>query len=227
MKLVVIRHGESVWNQKNIFTGWVDIDLSDKGIEESKKAGKLLKEKGFIFDLAYTSYLKRAKNTLDIILKEMNLNVPIKESWRLNERFYGALQGKNKDDIKNEFGEEQFKLWRRSYDTRPPALTIEDQMYPGNDEKYKELTQEELPLTESLKDTENRVLLYFNEEIIPSIKNNKRIIISAHGNSIRAIVKILENISGEEIAKIEIPLCVPLIYELDNNLKVVSKYYLK
>jgi 2,3-bisphosphoglycerate-dependent phosphoglycerate mutase len=220
-KLVIIRHGESVWNKENIFTGWVDVDLSERGIEEAKRAGETLKD--FTFDLAYTSYLKRAKHTLDIILKELNLNILIKEAWQLNERFYGALQGKNKDQVKEQYGEDQFKLWRRSYDARPPEINRENEFYQGNDEKYKGI---EVPLTESLKDTEGRVLPYLIKEIFPNIKQGKKIIISAHGNSIRAIVKILENISGEEIAKIEIPLGIPLVYELDENLKVISKTYL-
>lgn len=221
-KLVIIRHGESIWNKENIFTGWVDVDLSEKGIEDSKKAGEMLKD--FTFDLAYTSYLKRARHTLDIILKEINLDIPIKESWRLNERFYGALQGKNKDQVKEQFGEEQFKIWRRSYETKPPEIDKNSKYYQGNEEKYKGI---EVPLTESLKDTEERVLPYLIEEIFPNIKQKKKIIISAHGNSIRAIAKILENISGEEIAKVEIPLCIPLVYELDENLKVIKKYYLE
>ncbi|HPD19844.1 MAG TPA: 2,3-diphosphoglycerate-dependent phosphoglycerate mutase [Candidatus Pacearchaeota archaeon] len=227
MKLVIIRHGESIWNKENIFTGWVDIGLSEEGKKEAKKAGKLLKEKGFVFDLAYTSVLKRAIETLDIILKEMDLNIPVKKSWRLNERFYGALQGKNKDEIKKQYGEEQYFLWRRSYETRPPAISKENEMYPGKDEKYKELEEKDIPLTESLKDTEARVLPYLKNEIWPSVKRGKKVIISAHGNSIRAIVKIMENISGEEIAKTEIPLAVPLVYELDKNLKVISKQYLE
>lgn len=224
-KLVLVRHGESVWNKENIFTGWVDVELSEKGIEEAKRAGEMLKD--YSFDLAYTSFLKRAQKTLEIILRELNLNIPIKESWRLNERFYGALQGKNKDEVKKEFGEEQFRLWRRSYETRPPAITKEYEMYPGNDPRYKDLKEEELPLTESLKDTEQRVMPYLEEEIFPNIKQGKKILISAHGNSIRAIVKNLEKLSGQEIAQIEIPLGIPLVYELDNDLKVINKYYLE
>lgn len=222
--LILVRHGESIWNKENIFTGWVDVELSEKGIEEAKRAGRMLKD--YSFDLAYTSFLKRASDTLDIVLKELNLNIPVKKAWQLNERFYGALQGKNKDDVKKEFGEEQFKLWRRSYETKPPAITKEYEMYPGNDPRYKELKETELPLTESLKDTENRVLPYLKEEIFSNIKKGKKIIISAHGNSIRAIVKNLENLSGEEIAETEIPLGVPLVYELDENFKVVNKKFL-
>ncbi|MDD5696827.1 MAG: 2,3-diphosphoglycerate-dependent phosphoglycerate mutase [Candidatus Pacebacteria bacterium] len=227
MKLVIIRHGESVWNKENIFTGWVDVGLSEKGKEEARRAGKLLKEKGFVFDLAYTSVLKRAVDTLDILLKEMELEIPVKRSWRLNERFYGALQGQNKDEIKEKYGEEQFKLWRRSYETRPLAITKDSDMYPGKDEKYKELKEEEIPLTESLKDTEARVLHYLQNEIFLELKQGKKIIVSAHGNSIRAMVKILENVSGEEIARTEIPMGVPLVYELDENLKLIKKYYLE
>jgi 2,3-bisphosphoglycerate-dependent phosphoglycerate mutase len=220
MKLVIIRHGESVWNKENIFTGWVDVPLSENGIKQAKKAKELLKD--YSFDLAYTSYLKRASDTLNIILE--GLNVPIKKAWQLNERFYGDLQGKNKENVKKQYGEEQFMLWRRSYDVRPLKIDINSEFYQGNDEKYKGVN---VPLTESLKDTEARVLPYLQEEIFPKIKQGKKIIISAHGNSIRAIVKILENISGEEIAKVEIPLAIPLIYELDENLKVLKKYYLE
>ncbi|MDD3170338.1 MAG: 2,3-diphosphoglycerate-dependent phosphoglycerate mutase [Candidatus Pacebacteria bacterium] len=227
MKLVVIRHGESVWNKENIFTGWVDVGLSKRGEEEAANAGKLLKEKGFVFDLAHTSVLKRAIDTLDIILKEMELEIPVKRSWRLNERFYGALQGQNKDQVREKYGEEQFRLWRRSYETRPPAITRDSEMYPAKDEKYKELKEEEIPLTESLKDTEARVLPYLNNEIFPDLKKGKKIIISAHGNSIRAMVKILENVSGEEIAETEIPMGIPLVYELDENLRITDKYYLE
>jgi len=178
-------------------------------------------------DLAYTSVLKRAIDTLDIILKEMELEIPVEQSWRLNERFYGALQGQNKDDIKEKYGEEKFKLWRRSYETRPPAITRDSEMHPGKDEKYKGLKEEEIPLAESLKDTEARVLPYLENEIIPGIKQGKKIIVSAHGNSIRAMVKILENVSGEEIAETEIPMGMPLVYELDENLKVINRYYLE
>ncbi|MFA5232582.1 MAG: 2,3-diphosphoglycerate-dependent phosphoglycerate mutase [Candidatus Paceibacterota bacterium] len=227
MKLVVIRHGESVWNKENIFTGWVDVGLSKRGEEEAANAGKLLKEKGFVFDLAHTSVLKRAIDTLDIILKEMELEIPVKRSWRLNERFYGALQGQNKDQVREKYGEEQFRLWRRSYETRPPAITRDSEMYPAKDEKYKELKEEEIPLTESLEDTEARVLPYLNNEIFPDLKKGKKIIISAHGNSIRAMVKILENVSGEEIAETEIPMGIPLVYELDENLRITDKYYLE
>ncbi len=227
MKLVVVRHGESVWNKENIFTGWVDVGLSEKGEEEARRAGKLLKEKGFVFDLAYASVLKRATETLDIILKEMGLEIPVRQSWRLNERFYGALQGQNKDEVREEYGEEQFKLWRRSYETRPPAITKDSEMYPAKDEKYKGLKEQEIPLTESLKDTEARVLPYLNNEIFVELKKGRRIIVSAHGNSIRAMVKILENVSGEEIAKTEIPMGIPLVYELDDSLKAIKKYYLE
>lgn len=217
-KLVIIRHGESVWNKENIFTGWIDAPLSEKGIEQAKKAGVILKEKGFVFDLGFTSVLKRAYDTLDLILKEMN-PFPVEKSWRLNERHYGALQGEDKDEMREKFGKEQVEIWRRSYDVRPPAE--EEKEY-----KYEEIKEGEIPLTESLKDTEERLLPYWQERIVPMIKEGKRVIISAHGNSIRALIKNIEGISGEEIAKVEIPIGIPLVYELDNDLKPINKYYL-
>ena len=218
-KLVIIRHGESVWNKENIFTGWIDAPLSEEGINQAKKAGVILKEKGFAFDLAYTSVLQRAYNTLDLMLKEMNITVPTEKSWRLNERHYGGLQGMNKDEMRKKFGEEQVAIWRRSYDIKPPAKEEKEFKYP-------EIKEGELPLTESLKDTEERLLPYWKEKIVPEILNNKKIIIAAHGNSIRALIKNLEGLSGEEIVKIEIPVGIPLVYELDNDLKVLNKYYL-
>ncbi|MFA5013040.1 MAG: 2,3-diphosphoglycerate-dependent phosphoglycerate mutase [Candidatus Paceibacterota bacterium] len=225
-KLVIVRHGESIWNKENIFTGWTDVELSQLGIEQAIEAGKILKEKGFSFDLAFTSVLKRATDTLDLILKEMDLDIPIERSWRLNERHYGALQGMNKEDIKNQYGEEMRQKWRRSYDTQPPALDKDDQRYPGKDPKYAELKESELPLTESLKDTEARVMPYWNDEIAPKILEGKKIIISAHGNSIRALAKNIESIGDEEIVDLEIPVGAPLVYEFDQNLKPVNKYYL-
>jgi 2,3-bisphosphoglycerate-dependent phosphoglycerate mutase len=219
-KLVIIRHGESVWNKKNIFTGWIDAPLSEEGIKQAKLAGQILKEKGFTFDLAFTSVLKRAYNTLDLILKEMNLVIPIEKSWRLNERHYGALQGMNKDEMRDKFGAEQVEIWRRSYDIKPPIKEGEVEF------KYKEIKEGEVPLAESLKDTEERLLPYFKENIILAIKEGKKVIISAHGNSIRALIKNIENISKEEITKIEIPVGIPLIYEFDDNLKIIKKYYL-
>jgi 2,3-bisphosphoglycerate-dependent phosphoglycerate mutase len=220
-KLVIIRHGESVWNKENIFTGWIDAPLSEEGIEQAKKAGQILKEKGFTFDLGFTSVLRRAYNTLDLVLKEMELSIPIEKSWRLNERHYGCLQGMNKDAMREKYGKEQVEIWRRSYDVRPPA---EEQ---GKECKYEEIKEGEVPLTESLKDTEERLLPYLKETIIPQIISGKKIIIAAHGNSIRALIKNIEEISEEEITKVEIPVGVPLVYELDDNLKVLNKYYLK
>ena len=223
IKLVLVRHGESVWNKENKFTGWTDVELSDKGIEEAKEAGKLLKENGYTFDIAYTSLLKRANHTLDYILKELNLNIPIYKSWHLNERHYGALQGLNKDDTRKKYGEEQVHIWRRSYDIVPPALN-------DNDERYKELYKvygENTPHTECLKDTIERVIPYWNDEIVPNIKDNKKIIIVAHGNSLRGLIKYLDNISDDDIVILEIPTGSPLIYELDDNLKPIKSYYLK
>ena len=227
LKLVLVRHGESVWNLENKFTGWTDVGLSSKGIEEAIEAGKILREKGFIFDIAYTSVLKRANDTLDYILKEMNLNIPIYYSYKLNERHYGALQGLNKDETRKKYGEEQVKLWRRSADTRPPALDITDSRYPGNDPKYKNLPKEELPLTENLIDTINRVISYWNNNIKPNLLNGKKIIIVAHGNSLRGLIKYLDNLSDEEVMNLEIETGNPICYELDANLKPIKHYYLK
>ena len=227
MKLVLLRHGESEWNKENRFTGWTDVDLSENGIKEAQSAGKLLKEKGYTFDVSFTSVLKRANKTLDIVLKEMNISIPVHYSYRLNERHYGALQGLNKDETKKKYGEEQVHIWRRSYDVRPPALTKDDERYPGNDPKYKDLTPEELPLTECLKDTLNRVLAYYNSEILPHLKNKENVLVVAHGNSLRSIIKYLENISDEDIMNVEIPTGVPYVYELDDNLNITNKYFLK
>ena len=223
IKLVLVRHGQSVWNLENKFTGWTDVDLSENGIIEAHKAGKLLKEKGYIFDIAYTSVLKRANHTLDIILEELNLNIPIYKSWRLNERHYGALQGLNKDETKKQYGEEQVKLWRRSYDVTPPDLSSDDPRYLSMLENY----QEYVPHTECLKDTIERVIPYWNEVIVPSLKENKKVIIVAHGNSLRGLIKYLDNISDSDIVNLEIPTGVPLIYELDDKLKPIKHYYLK
>jgi 2,3-bisphosphoglycerate-dependent phosphoglycerate mutase len=226
-KLVMVRHGESVWNKENRFTGWTDVDLSEKGIEEAKKGGKILKENGYVFDVAFTSVLKRAINTLHIILAEMDLLwIPEYKHWRLNERHYGALQGLNKAEMAEKYGEEQVKIWRRSYDVPPPPLTKDDPRYPGHDPRYKDLKEEEIPLCESLKDTVARVLPYWNEVIAPTIKEGKRVIIAAHGNSIRALVKYLDNISDQDIVEVNIPTGIPLVYELDENLKPINKYYL-
>lgn len=227
MRLVLLRHGESVWNKENRFTGWTDVDLSENGVKEAENAGKLLKEKGYSFDIAFTSVLKRANRTLEIVLKEMNLNIPVNYSYRLNERHYGALQGLNKDEMRKKFGEEQVHIWRRSYDVRPPKLTKDDERYPGNDPKYKDLTEEELPLTECLKDTLERVLPYYNNVIKKHLENKENVLVVAHGNSLRSIIKYLENISDADIMSVEIPTGVPYVYELDDNLNIKEKYFLK
>lgn len=227
MKLVLLRHGESVWNKENRFTGWTDVDLSENGVKEAENAGKLLKDKGYTFDVSFTSILKRANRTLEIVLKEMNLNIPVYYSYRLNERHYGALQGLNKDEMRKKFGDEQVHIWRRSYDVRPPELSKDDERYPGNDPKYKDLTPEELPLTECLKDTLERVLPYYNNEIKKHLENKENVLVVAHGNSLRSIIKYLENISDEDIMNVEIPTAIPYVYELDDNLTIKEKYFLK
>ena len=228
VKLVLVRHGQSEWNLENRFTGWTDVDLSEKGVQEAIEAGKVLKEKGFSFDIAYTSVLKRANRTLDLILNELGeTNIETKKSWRLNERHYGALQGLNKDETRQKYGDEQVLLWRRSVDVRPPALEETDERYPGNDEKYKDLSKEELPTTENLKDTIARVLVYWEEEIKPALLQGKKPIIAAHGNSLRGLVKYLDGMTDEEIIKFEIPTGNPICYELDDDLKPIRRYYLK
>ena len=227
MKLVLLRHGASVWNKENRFTGWTDVDLSEKGVKEAENAGKLLKDKGYTFDVSFTSILKRANRTLEIVLKEMNLNIPVYYSYRLNERHYGALQGLNKDEMRKKFGDEQVHIWRRSYDVRPPELSKDDERYPGNDPKYKDLTPEELPLTECLKDTLERVLPYYNNEIKKHLENKENVLVVAHGNSLRSIIKYLENVSDEDIMNVEIPTGIPYVYELDDNLTIKEKYFLK
>ncbi len=226
-KIVLLRHGESTWNQENRFTGWTDVDLTPKGIDEARNSGKLLKEQGFEFDIAYTSVLKRAIRTLWITLDEMDqMWVPIYHTWRLNERHYGALQGLNKAETAAEYGDEQVLIWRRSYSTRPPELTTDDERYPGTDRRYQDLTKQDIPLTECLEDTVARFLPYWNETIVPQINSGKRIIITAHGNSLRALVKYLDNISDEEILNRNIPTGVPLVYELDDELLPIKSYYL-
>jgi 2,3-bisphosphoglycerate-dependent phosphoglycerate mutase len=227
MKLVLLRHGESIWNLKDRFTGWTDVDLSDKGIAEAKEAGKALRENGYSFDIAFTSVLKRAIRTLWLVQDEMDLMwIPVHQSWRLNERHYGALQGLNKAEMSKKVGEEQVHIWRRSYDVRPPALERTDARYPGKDPKYRELSKSELPLTESLKDTIARFMPYWNEVLAPTLKSGKHVIISAHGNSLRALVKYLDNISDEEIVKVNIPTGIPLVYEIDEQLKPRDHFYL-
>lgn len=228
IKLVLVRHGQSIWNLENRFTGWTDVPLSDQGVKEAQEAGMVLKEKGFTFDLAFTSVLKRAEDTLDYILKEMDLSdIEIRHSWRLNERHYGALQGLNKDDTKKKYGEEQVKLWRRSADVRPPALTKEDERYPGHDSKYKDLTEEELPTTENLIDTIHRVITYWNTDIKQELEQGKQVIIVAHGNSLRGLMKYLDHMSDEEVMNLEIETGNPICYELNDDLTPIRHYYLK
>ena len=228
IKLVLVRHGQSMWNLENRFTGWTDVELSEQGIKEAKEAGKVLKEKGFNFDVAYTSVLKRANDTLKYILEELGEeNIPVKKSWRLNERHYGALQGLNKDETKEKYGAEQVLLWRRSTDVRPPELSKDDKRYPGNDPKYSDLKENELPTTENLIDTIERVMEYWNSDIVKDLKTGKRVIIAAHGNSLRGLIKYLDNMTDEEIIKLELQTGNPICYELDDNLKPIRHYYLK
>ncbi len=227
IKLVLLRHGESIWNLENKFTGWTDVGLSKKGIEEAHEGARWLKKEGFTFDIAYTSVLKRAISTLWITLEDMDLMwIPVYRNWRLNERHYGALQGLNKAETAEKFGDKQVLVWRRSYDTPPPALEENDPRYPGKDPRYKDLTKEELPLTECLKDTVERFLPYWHNTIVPSLKMGKKVIIAAHGNSLRALVKYLDNVSDEDIVSLNIPTGVPLVYELDDELKPIKHYYL-
>lgn len=228
IKLVLVRHGQSMWNLENRFTGWTDVELSEQGIKEAKEAGKVLKEKGFNFDVAYTSVLKRANDTLKYILEELGEeNIPVKKSWRLNERHYGALQGLNKDETKEKYGAEQVLLWRRSTDVRPPELSKDDKRYPGNDLKYSDLKENELPTTENLIDTIKRVMEYWNSDIKKDLEAGKRVIIAAHGNSLRGLIKYLDNMTDEEIIKLELQTGNPICYELDDNLKPIRHYYLK
>lgn len=226
-KLVMVRHGESIWNKENRFTGWVDVDLSDKGKEEALKGAKTLKKEGYTFDIAYTSVLKRAIRTLWFILDELDLMwIPVIRSWRLNERMYGALQGLNKSEMAAKHGEEQVLIWRRSYDVPPPPITKDAPMYPGKDPRYFGLKEEEIPLTECLKDTVTRVMPYWNETIAPMIKSGKKVLIAAHGNSLRALIKYLDNIPDKDIVGMNVPTGIPLVYELDDNLKPLNRYYI-
>lgn len=228
MRLVLLRHGESIWNKENRFTGWTDVDLSEKGVIEAKEAGVVLKEKGFTFDVAITSVLKRAIRTLNIVLDEMKLrDISIIKSWRLNERHYGALQGLNKTETAKQYGKEQVAIWRRSYTTAPPPLTEADSRYPGNDPLYKDVDINDLPFAESLKDTVDRFLPYWNSSIVPLLRDNKRVLIVAHGNTIRALVKHLDKISDQDIVSVEIPTGIPLVYELDELLRPLKSYYLE
>ncbi|HAM52929.1 MAG TPA: 2,3-diphosphoglycerate-dependent phosphoglycerate mutase [Nitrospiraceae bacterium] len=226
-KVVLLRHGESIWNKENLFTGWTDIDLSERGIQEARDAGRMLKEQGYVFDIAFTSVLKRAIRTLWMVLDEMDLMwIPVHRDWRLNERHYGALQGLDKAETAQKFGEQQVKIWRRSYDIRPPALEENDPRNPRNDPRYRELTGDQLPLTECLKDTVERFLPCWHARIAPAVRTGQRVLIAAHGNSLRALVKYLDGISEEEIVGLNIPTGMPLVYELDGQLKPIRNYYL-
>lgn len=226
-KLVLLRHGESIWNKENRFTGWMDVDLSEKGIEEAKRAGDLFKEQAYVFDVAFTSVLKRAIRTLWIVLDSMDLMwIPVYNSWRLNERHYGALQGLNKAEIATRYGEQQVQIWRRSYDVRPPGLDPSDPTNPGKDPRYRDVDQKQIPLTECLKDTVDRFLPYWHEVIAPTIKSGKRVLVAAHGNSLRALVKYLDNITNEEIVQLNIPTGIPLVYELNDRLQPIRSEYL-
>lgn len=227
LKLVLLRHGESEWNKENRFTGWTDVDLSDKGVQEAREAGRVLKQEGVTFDCAFTSVLKRAIRTLWITLDEMDLMwIPVQRAWQLNERHYGALQGLNKSETAQKYGEEQVLIWRRSYDVTPPALEKNDDRYPGRDPRYRGLSGKELPLTESLKLTVERFLPYWHKAIVPELKQGKRILIAAHGNSLRALVKHLDKIPDEEIVGLNIPTGIPLVYEFNERLESVRHYYL-
>lgn len=226
-KLVLLRHGESQWNLENRFTGWTDVDLTDTGREQAQSAGYYLKKEGFAFDLAFSSVLKRAMRTLWIALDEMDmLWVPVRRAWQLNERHYGSLQGLNKSETAEKYGDEQVLIWRRSYDVPPPPLEKDDERFAGNDPRYANLDPEQLPLTECLKDTVDRFLPYWHESIAPEIRSGKNVIIAAHGNSLRALVKYLDDLSEEEILKLNIPTGMPLVYELDDDLKPIKSYYL-
>lgn len=226
-KVVLLRHGESTWNRENRFTGWTDVDLSDKGLEEAHRAGKVLRDEGYTFDVAYTSVLKRAIRTLWITLDELDLMwIPVHRSYRLNERHYGALQGLNKAEMAAKFGEDQVKMWRRSYDVQPPALETTDERFPGNDRRYAELPADVLPRAECLKDTVARFLPQWHEDIAPAIKAGRRVLIAAHGNSLRALVKYLDNVSEADIVGLNIPTGVPLVYELDESMQPIRHYYL-
>jgi 2,3-bisphosphoglycerate-dependent phosphoglycerate mutase len=226
-KVVLLRHGQSTWNQENRFTGWKDVDLSEQGLAEAREAGRLLKEGGYVFDLAFTSVLKRAIKTLGIALDEMDqLWIPVTKHWRLNERHYGALQGLNKAETAAKHGEEQVKIWRRSYDIPPPPLAPGDERHPGRDPRYAGLSPAELPLSESLKDTVARFLPYWHDAIAPAVKSGTRVIVAAHGNSLRALVKYLDGVSDQDIVELNIPTGIPLVYELSEELKPIRHYYL-
>ncbi len=226
-KVVFIRHGESLWNKENRFTGWTDVDLTEKGIQEAEEAGRILRSEGYVFDIAFTSVLKRSIKTLWIALEEMDLMwIPIQNSWRLNERHYGALQGLNKAETADRYGAEQVHLWRRSYDVRPPALAPDDERSPAQDPRYADLIPSEIPLTECLKDTVARALPYWNEAMVPVIRSGKRVLVVAHGNSMRSLVKYLDGISDSDIASLNIPTGIPLVYEFNDDMSVIRNYYL-
>jgi 2,3-bisphosphoglycerate-dependent phosphoglycerate mutase len=227
-KLVLIRHGESVWNQENRFTGWTDVDLSENGYQQARRAGQLLKTNSYLFDKGFCSVLKRSIKTLDIVLEEMEqLWIPVQKSWRLNERFYGALQGLNKDEITAQYGAEQVHKWRRDPHELPPAITKDDNRYPGKDIRYQGLTERELPLTENLSETMDRVLPFWHESIVPVIKAGQRVIVSGHGNSLRALIQYIDKLSDEEVTQLDLPTGVPLVYELDDDLNRIRHYYLE
>jgi len=224
--LVLLRHGESTWNKENRFTGWTDVGLSEKGVQEAVEAGRALQKEGYCFDVAFTSVLKRAIKTLWLVLEEMDLMwIPVHRSWRLNERHYGALQGLNKGETAERHGMEQTQIWRRSYDIPPPALTEDDPRYPGNDPRYASLRKDEVPLTECLKDTVERFLPFWHESIAPAVRSGQRVLIAAHGNSLRALVKFLDRVPDEEIVGLNIPTGIPLVYELEDDLKPIRNFY--
>jgi 2,3-bisphosphoglycerate-dependent phosphoglycerate mutase len=226
-KIVLLRHGESTWNKENLFTGWTDVDLSEKGFDEAHEAGRVLKEQGYTFDLAFTSVLKRAIRTLWIALDEMDLMwIPVLNDWRLNERHYGALQGLNKAQTTEKYGEAQVKIWRRSYDIQPPPLEEQDDRYPGRDPRYINLTKDQVPFTECLKDTVVRFLPCWHERIVPVVQSGQKVLIAAHGNSIRALIKYLDNIPDDVIPEVNVPTGMPLVYELDDSMKPIRNYYL-
>ena len=226
-KLVLIRHGESTWNQENRFTGWVDVDLTERGTEQARTGGRLLREAGFVFDVAYTSVLKRAIRTLWLVLDELDqMWVPVRRSWKLNERHYGALQGLNKAETAAEYGDEQVLAWRRSFDTPPPSLTPDSEHYPGSDPRYAALSAEQIPLSECLKDTVERVMPYWNKTVVPAIRSGQQVLVAAHGNTLRALVMHLDNVSEADIVGLNIPTGVPLVYELDRDLRVLGHEYL-
>ena len=226
-KVVLLRHGESVWNKENRFTGWTDVDLTEKGVEEAKKAGKTLKENGFIFQKAYTSYLKRAVKTLNQVLDVMDLDwIPVEKSWKLNEKHYGMLQGLNKAETAAKYGDEQVLMWRRSYDIAPDPLAMDDPRSPRQDIRYNEIPDSELPLTESLLDTVNRVVPYWNDVIVPSMKKYDQIVVAAHGNSLRGVIKYLKNISDQDIISLNLPTAIPYVFEFDDDMNFIKDYFL-